>query len=113
MNYDFFASRLDKIKLLDFIFEETDLRIFDVYSPPGIHISGMVAKNAPDFGKILSRIWIERTIGIGEMNKTSRKVKYMIHEKWSVKRIGSLGVMPGADLLDQQGVKMGYFIRES
>ena len=32
MNYDFFANSADKIQLLDFIFSETDLQVFDLYS---------------------------------------------------------------------------------
>lgn len=32
MNYDFFASRSDKVRLLEFLLGETDLRIFDSYS---------------------------------------------------------------------------------
>ena len=32
MNYDFFADKTDKIKILEFIFKETDLRIFDLSS---------------------------------------------------------------------------------
>ncbi len=35
MAYDFFASVDDKINLLDFIFNETDLKVFDHYSPYG------------------------------------------------------------------------------
>lgn len=32
MNYDFFADSTDKIQLLDFVFSETDLQVFDLYS---------------------------------------------------------------------------------
>jgi hypothetical protein len=32
MNYNFFADKEDKIKVLEFIFNETDLKIFDSYS---------------------------------------------------------------------------------
>ena len=39
MNYNFFADKADKINLLDFIFEETDLKIFDLASPYGQEVS--------------------------------------------------------------------------
>lgn len=39
MTYDFFATKTDKINLLDFIFSETDLKIYDHTSPYGQHIS--------------------------------------------------------------------------
>jgi hypothetical protein len=39
MTYDFFASKSDKINLLDFIFRETDLKIYDLASPYGQEIS--------------------------------------------------------------------------
>lgn len=32
MNYDFFANSTDKIQLLEFIFAETDLQVFDLAS---------------------------------------------------------------------------------
>lgn len=32
MNYNFFANGVDKIQLLDFIFSETDIQVFDLYS---------------------------------------------------------------------------------
>lgn len=35
MTYDFFADKDDKIQILDFIFRETDLQIFDLGSPYG------------------------------------------------------------------------------
>jgi hypothetical protein len=39
MTYDFFADRADKIAILDFIFNETDLSIFDLGSPFGEPVS--------------------------------------------------------------------------
>lgn len=39
MNYNFFADRADKIKLLNLIFDETDLRLFDCYSGYGEPVS--------------------------------------------------------------------------
>lgn len=38
MNYNFFADKSDKIKVLEFIFQETDLQIYDSYSPLGEEI---------------------------------------------------------------------------
>jgi len=35
MTYDFYADEPDKIKVLDFIFQETDLQVFDLAAPPG------------------------------------------------------------------------------
>jgi hypothetical protein len=39
MTYDFFADETDKIEILNFIFRETDLQIFDLGSPYGQKIS--------------------------------------------------------------------------
>ncbi|RZL41125.1 MAG: hypothetical protein EOP00_25430, partial [Pedobacter sp.] len=39
MNYDFFADKEDKISVLDYIINETDLQIFDFNSEPGKLIS--------------------------------------------------------------------------
>ena len=39
MTYDFFATKSDKINLLDFIFRETDLKIYDLASSYGQEIS--------------------------------------------------------------------------
>jgi hypothetical protein len=38
MTYDFFADKEDKIKILEFIFKETDLHIYDLGSPYGQEI---------------------------------------------------------------------------
>jgi len=38
MTYDFFADKTDKIKILDFIFSGTDLKIYDHSSPYGQEI---------------------------------------------------------------------------
>ncbi len=38
MNYNFFADKADKLQVLDFLFEETDLCIYDHYSPHGEEI---------------------------------------------------------------------------
>ena len=39
MRYDFYADQTDKLTLLDFIFNETDLHVFDSSSPYGQNIS--------------------------------------------------------------------------
>jgi len=38
MNYDFFANKSDKASLLNFIFDQTDLKMFDLSSPFGEEI---------------------------------------------------------------------------
>lgn len=38
MNYNFYASRTDKLELLEFIFKETDLQVFDLSSLYGKEI---------------------------------------------------------------------------
>ena len=35
MTYDFFADKADKLEILDFIFKDTDLHVYDSYSPYG------------------------------------------------------------------------------
>lgn len=39
MRYDFYADQTDKLTILDFIFNETDLQVFDLFSPYGQNIS--------------------------------------------------------------------------
>jgi hypothetical protein len=39
MTYNFFADKADKVKILEFIFRETDLKVFESYSRPGQDIS--------------------------------------------------------------------------
>jgi hypothetical protein len=39
MTYDFFANKSDKLQLLNFIFNETDLRVFDLASQFGQEVS--------------------------------------------------------------------------
>src|ERR1017187_9165638 len=39
MNYDFFANKQDKISVVDFIFNATELQVFDHYSPYGQEIN--------------------------------------------------------------------------
>ena len=38
MNYNFFADKVDKLKILDFIFNEMDLRVYDLGSAYGQEI---------------------------------------------------------------------------
>lgn len=40
-----------------------------------------------------------------EIQKTSRKIKYQIHNKFSVRKLGSRGVLPHANQLDGEGIK--------
>jgi hypothetical protein len=40
-----------------------------------------------------------------EIQATSRKLKYQIHNKLATRKIGSFGVLPGADRLEKQGIK--------
>ena len=43
-----------------------------------------------------------------EVNKASRKLKYHINKKLATTRIGSYGVLPGAENLIKQGVNVIY-----
>jgi hypothetical protein len=53
MTYDFFANKEDKIDVLEFIFKETDLRVYDLSSHYGQEIceyktvEEILAKHAP------------------------------------------------------------------
>lgn len=40
-----------------------------------------------------------------EIQISSRKVKYLIYNKLSVIKIGTFGILKGADLLEKQGIK--------
>ena len=186
MTYDFFADKGDKTSVLDFIFRETVLQVFDHYSSYGQEISqykstveisrrfdlekgrpSSVVFNlwAPDFGGLVqfqrvalnpkycngstfryaTRGWglIQLHFGglnenilyhshIGHFNEAgalrseavnkengkvslwdwkaieqvSRKLKYQIHNKMAVRKIGSYGVLPGAEDLSTGGVKL-------
>ena len=191
MNYNFFADRADKIKLLEFIFDETDLLVFDLNSQPDTKVNeyknvfeisdNFDLVNGGQFA-VTFQLWSPRfsetilfrkvnldpkycdghtfryvTAGLGliqlylggltgsvleychighysekrallwedtlafpdkasnwnwkEIERTSRQLKSIIHKKWSVDKIGSLGVMGGASELERQGVKLSYFIR--
>jgi hypothetical protein len=41
-----------------------------------------------------------------EISKTSRKIKYQIHNKIAIRKIESLGVLSGAHNLQTQGIKL-------
>lgn len=41
-----------------------------------------------------------------EIQATSRKLKYLIHNKLATRKIGCLGVLPGADRLEKHGIKL-------
>jgi len=182
MTYDFFAATKDKAAILNYIFEETDLQIFDLSSPYGQQVKQYKStaeisscfdlentagiyfqlwspefKAKPQFQKIdlnpqycnghtfrfETRGWglIQLYFGgvansvlkhshIGHFNqkgalkwegidaqkgkvdlwdwkavqKKSDQLKYMLDKKMSVKRIGSYGVLAGAEQLEKQGV---------
>ncbi|MBS1664016.1 MAG: hypothetical protein JST68_23425 [Bacteroidetes bacterium] len=186
MTYDFFADKQDKIEILNFIFTQTSLEVFDLSSPPGQEInqyrsaseiesrfdlengsSYAITLNcwAPEFGgKVLIRKvelnpkyckghtfrytsegWgmMQLYFGgikdnalfhshIGHFNEkgaqkwesvnrvngavnawnwknieqTSRKLKYQIHNKMATLKIGSWGVLKGAEQLKASGVRL-------
>ena len=186
MTYDFFAIKTDKINLLDFIFKDTDLKVFDLASAFGQNISEykstdeIVSKFDLEKGGQSSQtfqLWTPRfggevlfrkvelnpkycnghtfrystdgwgliqlyfggqkdnvlfTSHIGHFNEksalklentnnangtvdkwnwneielTSRKLKYQIHNKLAVRKIGSFGVLKGADNLSTDKIKL-------
>jgi hypothetical protein len=186
MTYDFFASKTDKLEILDFIFKETDLHLYDLGSPYGQEIcqyktvdeisSKFDLDNGDKFA-VTFQLWTPRHKGkllfrkidldpkhcnghtfrystdgwgliqlyfgglknnelnqshIGHFNEsealkneismtfngkvdawdwteiqaTSRKLKYQIHNKLATRKIGSFGVLSGADKLETKGIKL-------
>ena len=186
MNYNFYADKIDKIAVIDFIFNETDLQIYDLGSPYGQEICKYKSTteitekfdltNGDKFG-ITFNLWTPRHKGkilfrkidldpkrcnghtfrystdgwgliqlyfggiqnnglnqshIGHFNekgalkwektnsfngridqwdwteiqKTSRNLKNRIHNQMSIRKIYSLGVLPGADKIEKQGFKL-------
>jgi hypothetical protein len=184
MTYDFFADKADKLKILDYIFNETDLQVYDLGSPYGQEIceyksieeisSKFDLDNGDKFA-VTFQLWSPRhkgkplfrkidldpkrcnghtfrysTDGWGliqlyfgglknnelnqshfghfnesgalknesstalngkvndwdwsEIQATSRKLKYQIHNKLATRKIGSFGVLAGADILEKQGI---------
>ena len=185
MNYDFFADKADKLKVLDFIFKNTDLQVYDLGSPYGQEIcqyktvaaisskfdleidqfgttfqlwsprhggepifrkvdldpkrcNGHTFRYATDgwgliqlyFGGLKNNelrhshighssekralIWedINKSSGLvsswdwKEIQVTSRKLKYQIHNKLATRKIESFGVLSGANQLETQGIKL-------
>ncbi|TWI80641.1 hypothetical protein IQ13_3320 [Lacibacter cauensis] len=185
MNYDFFADKADKLQLLEYIFSETDLQVYDLGSPYGQEISNYKSvdeisskfdlSNGDKFA-VTFQLWSPRHKGqpifrkidldpkrcnghtfrystdgwgliqlyfgglknnklnqshIGHFNETgalkneginkfngsvsswdwteiqttSRRLKYQIHNKLATRKIGGFGVLPGADRLEKEGVK--------
>lgn len=45
MRYDFYADKIDKLIVLDYIFNETDLQVFDLSSPYGQNICQYKSSN--------------------------------------------------------------------
>ncbi|MFZ1787582.1 MAG: hypothetical protein WAT92_04690 [Saprospiraceae bacterium] len=183
MNYDFFADKADKLEILEFIFKETDLYVYDLGSPYGQEIfqyttvdeiSSRFELERDEFGTTF-QLWTPRHKGkpifrkvdldpkrcnghtfryategwgliqlyfgglknnelkhshIGHWNErgalkwedtnnangpvsswdgteiqaTSRKLKYHIHNKLATRKIGSFGVLSGADKLEKKGI---------
>ena len=186
MNYNFFADKADKLAILEFIFKETDLKVYDHDSSYGQEISEyrnveeILSKFDLEKGNKFSvtfQLWAPRhagrpifrkidldpkrcngytfryaTNGWGliqlyysgiennslsqstiahftekgasanekvsafndevnnwnwkEIKSTSGKLKYHIHNKLAVRKIGSCGVLKGADNLVKLGVKL-------
>lgn len=186
MTYDFFADKADKMGILDFIFNDTDLHVYDSDSPYGQEIcqyktvdeiaSKFDLDNGDKFA-VTFQLWTPRHNGkplfrkvtldpkhcgghtfrystdgwgliqlyfgglknnelnrshIGHFNErgaskiesstafngqvnawnwteiqaTSRKLKYQIHNKLATRKIGSFGILSGADKLEKQGIKL-------
>lgn len=183
MTYNFFADKADKIEILDFIFKDTDLQVYDLGSPYGQEIcqyktsdeiSSKFDLEIDEFGTAF-QLWTPRhkgkpifrrvdldpkrcnghkfryeTVGWGliqlyfgglknnelkhshighfnekgalkwedinnvngfvsswdwkEIQTTSRKLKYEIHSKLATRKIGSFGILSGADKLEKQGI---------
>lgn len=185
MNYNFFADEIDKIQILEYIFSETDLEIYDCYS---IYDQEVCKYNNPqeiiqkfdlvngDKFALTFNLWSPRHEGklifrrieldakrskhsfryalngwgliqlyfggvknnelsyshIGhfsekgavgrnlsgsvngnvntwnwkEIETTSRCLKYQIHNKLAIRKIGSFGVLKGADRLEKEGIKL-------
>jgi len=187
MNYNFYASKADKLALLHYLFTATDLHLYDHYSVPGeevreytsadevaqahdLHAGSSYAAAfklwAPRFGAAPEFIrvaldprycqentfryrtggWgliqlhfggeqnsslayshlghfnekgaVAREVGglpathqvaqwnWGEINATSRALRYLLHSKWSAAKLGSMGVLPGAAESEQQGIQL-------
>lgn len=185
MTYEFFADKADKLQILEYIFSETDLLVYDLSSLYGQEICNYKSVNEisekfdltnGDKFAVTFQLWTPRHKGqpvfrkidldpkrcdghtfrystegwgliqlyfggikdnelnrshIGHFNearalknegtnkfngpvsswdwteiqKTSRKLKYQIHNKLAIRKIDGFGVLAGADRLKKQGVK--------
>lgn len=183
MTYQFYADKQDKLNILDYIFNETDLKAFDLSSAAGEEIRSykttqeIVTKFDLENGKqfaVTFNLWSPEFMGeiifqkrelnpkrcnghtfkfttegwgliqlyfggrtdkrlykssIGHnsekralghqpsiqripgpdqwdwktIEQTSRKLKYLIHNKLSSRKIGGTGIMKGADSLEKSG----------
>ena len=50
-----------------------------------------------EYGKVNQWDWTE-------IQKTSRQLKYYLHNKLAVKKIGTFGILKGAEILERSGV---------
>jgi hypothetical protein len=185
MTYNFYANKVDKLEILDFIFNETDLQVYDLSSGYGEdicqyktikEISSKFNLEKDEFGTTF-QLWTPRHKGklqfrkidlepkrcnghtfryatggwgliqlyfgglknnelkqshIGHFNEkealkweginnmnglvsswdwkeiqtTSRKLKYQIHDKLASRKIGSFGVLSGAEKFQTEGIKL-------
>jgi hypothetical protein len=188
MNYNFYADKKDKLDILEFIFKNTDLHIYDLSSPYSQetceyktvdeisskfdlvnggkdeitfqlwsprhkgslifrkielnpkYCKGHTFRYATEgwgliqvyFGGIkngllsLSTIshstekralkWegVNRDMGLvsdwdwTEIQTTARKLKYQIHHKLAIRKLGSIGILNGADKLEKHGVRLSH-----
>jgi hypothetical protein len=46
------------------------------------------------------------TLDYKEIEKTSRKLKYIIHNKLAIRKIGSFGIIPEAEMLLKNGIQL-------
>lgn len=187
MNYNFFASKVDKLEILDFIFKETDLHVYDLassyeqticqyknideisskfdldkgdkfaaafqlWSPRhkgkpifrkidldpkrcnghtfrystegwgliqlyfgGIKNNELYQSHIGHFNEKVALKWEETNNDVNglvnmwdwkEIQATSRKLKYQIHNKLAIRKMGSFGILSGADKLEKQGIKL-------
>lgn len=185
MNYNFYAGKKDKLEILEFIFEETDLKVYDLDSPYGKEIceyksadeiASKFDLNKGDKFALTFQLWSPKHEGkpifrkikldpkrcnghtfrystdgwgmiqlyfggiknhslnqshIGhfnekgalrnklsnhfngkvdqwnwkEISKTSRKLKYQIHSKFAIDKIGSVGIMKEANELGNNKIE--------
>ena len=186
MTYNFFADKTDKLNILKFIFDKTDLHIYDSASPyeqeifeyksveeisakfdldngdkfaVTFQLWSPLHKGKPVFRRVIldpkrcdGRTYRYSTDGWGliqlyfgglkneelnqshighfnetgalqkestnsyngpvctwdwtEIQKTSRKLKYQIHNKMATRKVGSLGLLEGAERLEKTGIKL-------